>query len=770
LSTKSTLKEEVNKINVLILFVVVAACLVSAIIAYWSHQNDREIHYFRQASRMSGILEESFTNVGHYLKFVGKSIVENCEKNNLEKIALFLQDKVPDDVIEKEVIAITMFDWIQPDKMYVANSIYGVFPKKINLDHRSYLDKTDQFPWKAFHSKPVIGIPSAQKVIPVGMGVIDEYGDFYGTIATGIRVDRIEEKIEAAFAGEDVIYLILDKNFELILSSQHLQKFNIKKPSVDAFVSDIKTHIDRHEDSEGSFFSSAELNKDLRYTYYKKLSNYPYFIVVGEITASNRNLILLKLLPILFAISFVGLCAIAIQTFFKIRVVNPILLLNNLAEYSHFNSDIVEIDNLSSKLCNVDEKIANERQKILDAEALKINLEEKINKRTAELSHELNIKTEFLNNVSHEIRTPVQGVTAISKGLVDHWTDFDDAKKFKFIKDIFRSSDKLFLLINNLLDASKFSAGKMTYHFESTDMKNVIKNVAEEFKLFLSDNNLQIVHEFQKGLHSKCNADSNRMCQVIRNLLSNAIKFSSSGEIKIRVDNLFEQNPVNTIERESIRVAVQDNGVGIPENEIDQIFDSFSQSSRTKTITIGSGLGLTICREIIKAHDGRIWAENNPNGVGATIFFTIPTIQRLDDKVEKIDKSKTINILLIDDEDISYSSLSLLLYGKNFNISACNSGHAALDYLNKHSRQVDLIMLDLIMPDIHGLDILKMIKQNKNLSHIPILIQSGVAGTAEIAQAMEIGAVDNIEKPFNKNLLIDKINSIIISTRSGVKS
>lgn len=768
MNIKSSLEEEVNKTNLLILLTVVAACLVASMVTYWSYRNDRENYYFREASRMAGVLDESFTNVGHYLKFVGKSIVENCEKNNLEKIAIFLQDKVPDDVIEKEVISITMFDWVQPDKMYVANSIYGVFPKKINLDHRSYLEKTGQFPWKAFHSKPIIGIPSAQKVIPVGMGVIDEYGDFYGTIATGIRIDRLEEKINNAFAGEDVIYLLLDKDFELIVASKHIQKFNVKKPSLDELITNLRDYIDGNEDSEGFFVNKAKLNDALHYKYYKKLSNYPYFVVIGEVSASNRSLLISRLLPILLAISFVGLCAIAIQSLFKLRVVNPMINLSNLKNYNNFNSDIYEIDNLSSKLRNVDLRIEQERQNILDAESIKVNLEEKIKERTADLANELTVKTEFLNNVSHEIRTPVQGVTAISKGLVDHWADFDDAKKFKFIKDIFKSSDKLFLLINNLLDVSKFSSGKMNYHFEVIDIKKAIKNVEEEFKLFLSDNNLKIVHEVSEGAHLKCSGDSNRLCQVVRNLLSNAIKFSSGGEIRVKVDNIFEEREGQKVEL--IRVAVKDNGVGIPEGEVDKIFDSFSQSTRTKTVTIGSGLGLSISREIIKAHNGNIWAENNANGTGATIYFTIPATEREDKEKELVDKSRTINILLIDDEDVSFSSLSLLLYGKNFNVYACNSGHAALDYLNKHSRQIDLIMLDLIMPDIHGLDILRMIKQSHNLSHIPVLIQSGVAGTSEIAQAMEIGAVDNIEKPFNKILLLDKINAILASARQHPKT
>jgi len=454
------------------------------------------------------------------------------------------------------------------------------------------------------------------------------------------------------------------------------------------------------------------------------------------------------------------------QSLLKISVGTPMIALSNTEKYNEFSSNIFEIDKLSKKLDEAGNTLINERQKLNDSELLKANLEEKVQERTAELTKELQIKTEFLNNVSHEIRTPVQGVTAISKGLVDHWSDFDDTKKYKFIKDIFKSSDKLFFLINNLLDVSKFSSGKMKFHFEMVDIKKIIRIVEDEFKLYLTDNNLKILHQIDPVVITKCYADSNRICQVIRNLLSNAIKFTNGGVIKIKVENTSIFNDQDNKSIDYIKVSVKDNGVGIPESEIDQIFESFSQSSRTKTVTIGSGLGLSICREIIKGHSGQIWAENNKGEQGATILFTIPSLEKQQQDEIIVDRTKIINILLIDDEDVSHTSLSLLLYGKNFNIHACNSGHTALDYLNKHNREVDLIMLDLIMPDIHGLEILKTIKQDKNLSHIPVLIQSGMAGNSEVADAVKFGAIDHIEKPFNKRLLLDKIN-LVLSKKNG---
>ena len=765
--SKSTIEEECNKINLWIFAAVIFSCVVASLFTYWTYKDDRENFFFRETSRISNSLEDSFTSVNHYLKFVGKSIVDNCERNNLEKIASFLQDKVPDDIIEKEVIAMTMFDWIQPDRMYVANSIYGVFPKKVNIEHRSYLDKTDKFPWKAFHSAPIIGVPSAQKVIPVGMGVMDEYGEFYGTISTGIRIEKLEEKVEAGITGDGITFILLDQEYNPIIASKHFYKSNKRKANLNEFLSEIKTKIGSNEDSEGFFAQQVSLGGDIQYKYFKKISSYPYFLIIGEVASIDRNSLIARLIPILMAITFIGLCAVIIQVMFKIKVIRPVIALNKLSKESinttigvgNFSSTIIEIDEIAAKINNLSEILNGEKQRLDEVEHIKSVLEEKVSERTANLENALKVKTEFLNNISHEVRTPVQGVTAITKGLVDHWNEFDDNKKFKLVKDVFKSSDRLFYLINNLLDISKFASGKMQFHFEKADIRRIVKQVTEEFKLYIDDNkNLKLSVTVQKDCNVDCLVDPSRITQVLRNLLSNAIKFTKSGSVEILIDNYLPKGRDKNISY--IRVGVKDSGVGVPVDELEHIFESFEQSSRTKTLAIGTGLGLSISKEIIAGHDCKIWAENNIDQKGTVFYFTLPGSAKIESKEKIIDKSRIINILLIDDEDLNHTSLTLLLYGLNFNITAINTGHGALDYLNKHKQNVDLILLDLIMPDIYGIDILKYIKKDKSLANIPVILQSGLAGDSDITEAMKLGAVAHIEKPFNRTSLLDKINAI----------
>jgi two-component system sensor histidine kinase ChiS len=761
LNNKTTLEEESNKVNLVILLAVISTCLVVSLITYWTYKDDRDNFFYRETGRITAVLEDSFTNVSHYLKFVGKSIAENCEKSNLEKIALFLQDKVPDDVIEKEVISITMFDWIQPDRMYVANSVYGVFPKKINIEHRVYLDKTSKFPWKAFHSDPVVGVPSAQKVIPVGMGVINEYGDFYGTIATGIRVDKLQAKLENSVSSDETSFILLDQNFNVIVASKHYYRLNKKKANIEKFLTVIKEKINSNEDAEGFLPKNLNLGKNLDYKYYRKISNYPYYLIVGEVSVLGRNSLIAKLIPVLMAITFMGLCAISVQVLFKIRVINPLIAISKANKFDAFSTNILEVDEIIMKLKNVAkvEEIEELKRSYMDKQESEIDI--KVKKRTAALENELGVKTEFLNNVSHEIRTPVQGITAITKGLIDHWSEFDDPKKYKLVKDMFKSSDKLFFLINNLLDISKFSSGKMQFSFERVDIRKIIKLVMDEFRPYIEENKrIRINVNIEKKSNFVCYADFNRVAQVLRNLISNAIKYTREGFIEIKADNFVTIGSEHGEEVNYIRVAIKDTGVGVPEDEVEQIFESFSQSSRTKSLSIGTGLGLSISREIVIGHKGKIWAENNKNEPGVTFIFTLPNLveNKYDEKLK--DKNKKIRILLIDDEDTSNTSLSLLLYGLNFEIHAVTSGHSALDYLNKHKLEIDLIMLDLIMPDMHGMEILKAIKSDKSLAGIPVLIQSGIAGNAEISDALKLGAVDHIEKPFDKRALLDKITSI----------
>ena len=242
------------------------------------------------------------------------------------------------------------------------------------------------------------------------------------------------------------------------------------------------------------------------------------------------------------------------------------------------------------------------------------SLEKKVQKRTLELKEALAAKTEFLNNMSHEIRTPIQGFTTLSKGLVDHWYNFDEKKKIKLAKTVASNAERLASLTTNLLDLSKFTANKMLLNLKQINLTALTETIITECEeLYIHDKNIKI--ECIKPKQAMLMADEEKITQVLRNLFVNAIKFSP--------DNSLIKATITLSDNNCCFVLV-DQAVGVPENELETIFESFTQSSRTKTNAGGTGLGLSICKKIIDAHHGKLWAENNIDS-GASFYFTIPT-------------------------------------------------------------------------------------------------------------------------------------------------
>lgn len=246
---------------------------------------------------------------------------------------------------------------------------------------------------------------------------------------------------------------------------------------------------------------------------------------------------------------------------------------------------------------------------ITKQKTLELNLEN----ATRELKYALAAKTDFLNNMSHEMRTPVSGFSAISEGLVDNWDILTDDKKFKYVQDIANSANRLSSLINNLLDLSTFIANKMYLNFTKTSINQLIEDVIKEAEILYANDKLINVN-FSPDKQISAVIDSEWIKQVFHHLLSNALKYDTdNGLIAIDIDKLDD----------SLHFSITDTGVGIPESELKDIFIPFTESSRTKTRAGGKGLGLTICKKIIEAHNGHIWAENNSTK-GSTFHFRIP--------------------------------------------------------------------------------------------------------------------------------------------------
>lgn len=235
-------------------------------------------------------------------------------------------------------------------------------------------------------------------------------------------------------------------------------------------------------------------------------------------------------------------------------------------------------------------------------------------KKAKENAEEANrAKSEFLANISHELRTPMQAILGFSRLGLERLDQISRDKIQEYFNTVYASGKRLLILVNDLLDLSKLESGRFDYDFREEHLSKIVELTIRTLHPLLREQRLSI--EFlNSDINDLVLADRERIEQVVSNLLSNAIKFSPPGDqITVELKELDSE----------IQVSVIDRGVGIPENELESVFDAFIQSSKTKTGAGGTGLGLAISKRIIVAHEGRIWATLNPEG-GSTLHFTVP--------------------------------------------------------------------------------------------------------------------------------------------------
>ena len=256
--------------------------------------------------------------------------------------------------------------------------------------------------------------------------------------------------------------------------------------------------------------------------------------------------------------------------------------------------------------------------------ALIQELEEKnaeLEKAYAELQTLDRMKDEFISTVSHELRTPLTSIKGAAEILIQY-RDEDPDSQMEFLSIIDNESDRLTRLINDVLDLARIESGEVYWEFSPVDLAGVIESAVESVRALSVQKNIDIAITGSQDLPS-VNSDHDKLVQVVTNLLSNAVKFTPRGGM-IRVQSRLLSEPTSEAGSGMIEVSVSDNGVGVPEGESDNIFGRFQQAGTNITgRPRGSGLGLSISKEIVTRLGGEIWVESQP-GSGSTFYFTIP--------------------------------------------------------------------------------------------------------------------------------------------------
>ncbi|NEQ71802.1 MAG: response regulator [Okeania sp. SIO2C9] len=502
--------------------------------------------------------------------------------------------------------------------------------------------------------------------------------------------------------------------------------------------------------------------------------------VMGEIHANTRTTILLC----------IGALAVAIVVvIMTVRLVTaPILKLNSAAKeitegkwetqlHIDRNDEVGELTHSFNCMAN---QLKN------SFKSLEAN-----NQQLKELDR---LKDEFLANTSHELRTPLNGIIGIGEFLLESNTENLNQVTTGNLTMIVSSARRLSNLVNDILDFSKIKHHTLALDFKPVDVYGVVEAVVILNLLLSKKKNLKLINATPKDL-PPVYADENRLQQILYNLIGNAIKFTESGQVKVSAE-LVDNNMTNSARQpctqnrdidksKQLIIVVSDTGIGIPTDKLERIFESFEQGEGSTVRKYGgTGLGLAVTKQLVELHSGQIWVESEV-GVGSHFRFTLPISQKpvtyppslpthkinsIRHPVEQVEipvetepnkcylADGDFHILIVDDQPINIQVLNNHLTANNYKVTQALNGKSALAALDREGN-IDLILLDVMMPDISGYEVCAKIREKYPAQSLPILMLTAKNQVADLVMGFQFGANDYLTKPFAKDELLTRVKT-----------